>query len=202
MLSAPPITVTLVPTDSSVTVSQQAVADGSNQRVIRTTPFTITVSEKPPSNAAPSEIKLKVQIATEDLSFIDEVIIPVMYDVPLFENLSVDDGRQVNDTSGVYGKGNGNGIVSSGEQVMLYSNGHRLRLYTDDPYVEANAEKLVDEVLPAKWPDGFTTSSVIKISDKCPSGHVIECVGNFESKGFMPIDRRLTWGKVKIQVKK
>ena len=36
---------------------------------------------------------------------------------------------------------------------MLYTNGHRLRLYTDDPYVEDEKETLVDEVLPAKWPD-------------------------------------------------
>jgi hypothetical protein len=56
-------------------------------------------------------------------------------------------------------------------------------------------------VIPAKWPDGFTTSSVIKISDKCPDGYIIEGVGNFETKGYMPIDRKVTWGRVKIQVK-
>ena len=43
-------------------------------------------------------------------------------------------------------------MVSAGEQIMLYENGHRLRLYTDDPYVIAGDEKLVDEVLPAVWP--------------------------------------------------
>ena len=48
---------------------------------------------------------------------------------------------------------------------------------------------------------GFTTSSVIKISNNCPDAHVIEGVGNFETKGYMPIDRKVTWGKVKIQVK-
>jgi enterochelin esterase-like enzyme len=202
-LSTQPVKVSLIPTDSSVIVSPLSVAEGSwsNQRVFRTAPFRIDVSKKPPSNGAPCEVKFNVHIATDDLSFVDEIIVPVLYDVALFNDVIVDDGRHVNDTSGVYGKGNGDGNVSSGEQVMLYTNGHRLRLYTDDPYVEAENEKLVDEVIPAKWPDGFTTSSVIKISGKCPDGHVIEAVGNFETKGYMPIDRKVTWGKVKIQVK-
>ena len=203
-LSTPPVKVTLFPTDSTVIVSPESVTEGtwSNQRVFRTAPFRVTISKNAPSNGAPSEVKLKIHIETDDLSFVDEIIVPVFYDAPMFENLSVDDGRQVNDTSGVHGKGNGDGIAASGEQVMLYTNGHRLRFYTDDPYVEANNEKLVDEVLPAKWPDGFTTSSVIKISDNCPDGHIIEGVGNFETKGFMPIDRRVRWGTVKIEVKK
>jgi enterochelin esterase-like enzyme len=174
MLSTQPVKVTLLPTDSTV-VSPQSLVEGlwSNERVFQTAPFKVTVLKRAPSNGAPSEIKFKVHIATEDLSFVDEIIVPVLYDVPLFEDLIVDDGVQVNDTSGVYGKGNGDGIVSSGENVLLYTNGHKLRFYTDDQFVEAEKEKLVDEVLPAKWPDGFTTSSVIKISDKCPDGHII-----------------------------
>ena len=203
-LLTPPVKITLFPTDSTVIVSPESVTEGtwSNQRVFRTAPFRVTISKNAPSNGAPSEVKLKIHIETDDLSFVDEIIVPVFYDAPMFENLSVDDGRQVNDTSGVHGTGNGDGIAASGEQVMLYTNGHRLRFYTDDPYVVANSEKLVDEVLPAKWPDGFTTSSVIKISDNCPDGHIIEGVGNFETKGFMPIDRRVRWGTVKIEVKK
>jgi len=203
ILSTQPVKVSLHPTDSSVIVSPLSVTEGSwsSQRVFRTAPFNVAISKNAPSNGAPSEVKLKIHIATDDLSFVDEIIVPVLYDVPLFKDLLVDDGRHVNDSSGVYGKGNGNGNVSSGEQIMLYTNGHRLRVYTDDPYVEAENEKLVDEVLPAKWPDGFTTSSVIMISNKCPDGHVIEGVGNFETKGFMPIDRKVTWGKVTIQVK-
>jgi hypothetical protein len=169
---------------------------------VKTAPFTITLSKKAPANGAPSEIKFKVLIATGDLTFVDEIIVPVMYDVPSFEKLLVDDGRAVSDTSGVHGTGNGNGLASPGEQIMLYSNGHRLRFYSDDPYVESDSEKLIDEVVPAKWPDGFTMSSVVKISDKCPDGHVIQGVGSFETKGYMPIDRRLTWGRVAIQVRK
>ena len=198
------VKVTLIPTDSTVVVSPQSVTEGSwfNQRAFRTIPMKVTVGKNPPSNGAPAEIKFNVQIVTEEKTFVDEIIVPVLYDVPLFQDVTIDDGRPVSDTSGVHGKGNGNGVASPGEQVMIYTSGHRLRLYTDDPYVEAEKETLVDEVLPAKWPDGFTLTSVIKISEGCPDGHVIEGVGNFETKGFMPIDRRLTWGKVRIVVKK
>ncbi len=31
--------------------------------------------------------------------------------------------------------------------------------------------------------------------------HTFEGVGNFETKGYMPIDRKVTWGKAKIQIK-
>ena len=205
ILSSPrSMKVTLFPTDSSVIISPESVTTGtwSNDRVMLTAPFQVTLSKKAPTNGAPSEIKFKVQIATDDLTFIDEIIVPVIYDVPSFKNVAIDDGRLVNDTSGVFGVGNKDGIASPGENIMLYAGGHRLRLYLDDPFVDAANERLVDEVIPAKWPDGFTLSSVIKISDKCPDGHVIEGVGSFETKGFMPIDRKLTWGKISITVKK
>ena len=134
-------------------------------------------------------------------SFDDELIVPVFFDVPAFETVAIDDGRKVNDSSAVYGKGNADGIASAGEEIMIYVDGHRTRLYTDDPFVQQNLETLIDEVLPAKWPDGYTLSSVIKIDNNCPDGHVIECLANFETKGFMPIDRKLTWGKVRIKIK-
>jgi hypothetical protein len=76
----------------------------------------------------------------------------------------------------------------------------RLRLYTDDPHVQTSQERLVDEVLPARWPDGFTLSSIIKISDDCPAGHEIECLASYETKTHMPIERKVTWGMVRIKV--
>lgn len=204
MMSAPEsLKVTLVPTDSAVDVQPKTQSvERSDKRVTRTAPFNVTVSKNGPTNGAPSELKFKVLIASNDLTFTDEVIVPVIYDVPQFETLLVDDGHEVSDSSGVHGKGDGNGTVSPGEQIMLYSNGHRLRVYTDDAFVESEKEIQVDEVLPAKWPDGFTLSSVIKVSDKCPDGHLIEGVGSYETKGYMPIDRKVTWGKVAIKVKK
>jgi hypothetical protein len=83
---------------------------------------------------------------------------------------------------------------------MIYAGNHRLRLYTDDPYVETEQEQLIDEVLPAKWPDGFTLSSVINVSADCPKGHVIEFLASYDTKTFMPIERKVTWGKVFVEV--
>jgi len=101
----------------------------------------------------------------------------------------------------VLGKGNGNGIAEAGEQIMVYQNGHRLRLYTDDPYVETRSERLFDEyVKGGHWDDGVTLTSIIKIADNCPSGHTIEFLSNYETK-IWPIIRRVHWGKVKITVK-
>jgi hypothetical protein len=74
-------------------------------------------------------------------------------------------------------------------------------LYTDDPYVETESEQLFDQMLPALWPNGVTFSSIIKIADNCPPGHTIEFLANYETKTFMPICRKVHWGKVKITVK-
>jgi hypothetical protein len=134
----------------------------------------------------------------DTLSFEDELILPVFFDVPAFDSLRIDDGIQVRDST--FGRGNADGVASAGEEIMVYVDSARLRLYTDDPYVLASRERLVDEVLPARWPDGFTLSSVIKISDDCPDGHVIECLASYETKTHMPIERQLTWGKVQIKV--
>ena len=112
--------------------------------------------------------------------------------------IRVDDGIAIRDKA--FGNGNADGKVASGESILLYSGNHRLRLYTDDPYVDTGKEKLLDEVLPAKWPDGFTLSSVIKISDRCPKGHVIELLASYETKGYMPIERNVHWGKVFVKV--
>ena len=100
---------------------------------------------------------------------------------PSFQNIEVDDGRLVltakevgnnarTVTNSICGSGNGDGAVSPGEKIMLYEKGHRLRLFTDDPYVISDDETLVDEVLPAVWPDGYTLSSVVKICRQLSAG--------------------------------
>jgi hypothetical protein len=61
---------------------------------------------------------------------------------------------------------------------------------------------LADEVVPAKWPDGFTQTSIIEIDPGCPDGHVVECLANFETKDFMPITRHVNWIKVSFPVKR
>jgi hypothetical protein len=78
-------------------------------------------------------------------------------------------------------------------------------LYSEGPFVVSEDEILVDPEcsgLPAKWPDGFTLSSVAKIADDCPDGHVIEFLAHYETKTFMPIYRQVRWGKVRIEVKR
>jgi len=135
--------------------------------------------------------------------FEDELTAPVFFDVAVFESVQIDDGLKVKDS--VYGRGDANGLASSGEEIMVYIDGKRARLYTEDPYVQAKDEKLVDEILPGTSGDGYTLSSVIKINSKCPPGHVIECLANYETKtnsSIVPIDRKLTWGRVLIKVNK
>lgn len=190
--------------DSTVTVlaSSVTVHPLGNRRIFSVSGLEIISKKKPPTDGSPAEVKLDLRISVGNTSFEDELTVPVFFDVPEFPVIDIDDGRAVNDTTSLVGKGNGDGKASPGEEIMVYTNGHRIRLYSDDPYVRREKEILVDEVLPAKWPDGFTLSSVITIADNCPEGHIIECVGSYETKGFMPIERRLTWGKIRIRVNK
>src|SRR5690606_36555999 len=99
-----------------------------------------------------------------------------------------------------YGTGNGDGVAAAGEAVLLYAGEHRLRLYTDDPYVVTASERAADEVVPSRWPDGFTLSSIVKIAEECPQGHVIEFLASYDSKDFETIERKVTWGKVFLTV--
>ena len=84
---------------------------------------------------------------------------------------------------------------------MIYSGTHRLRLYTTDKWVVNGESELSDEMIPAIWPDGYTRNSIIKISPDCPDGHIIELYGSFETKAFNPIERKTTWGTLKIRVR-
>jgi len=196
--------ISITPMDSQVEIEPDTmvVALDPGKRLFESPLFKILISKKPPHSAAPAEVKLKVMISVDTLQYEDEIIVPVYYEAPKFETFILDDGRNVNDSVSVYGHGNGDGIAAAGEQVMVYVDGHRTRLYTDDPYVETNKEILVDEALPAKWPDGFTLSSVISINPSCPKGHRIACLVNYETKEYMPINRKLTWGRIWIETKK
>jgi hypothetical protein len=207
--------VTLSCSDSSVHISSpvQTISLLESEQLFKTKPFKIYSDKRPPSDGAPEWLRMKVKMDYDTLHGEDYFTLPVFYDVPYFANLKVDDGRVVaatkkqsdfskGVTDSIYGRGNGDGVVAAGEQIMLYEKDHRLRLFTDDPYVIASDEKLVDEVLPAFWPDGFTLSSVVKIADDCPAGHIIEFLAHYETKTYMPIHREVKWGKVKIVVNK
>lgn len=164
--------------------------------------FIIITHKNPPSDGSPHEAKFRISIDLDSLHFEDEIVVPVMYEVPVYDHFLVDDGRRVNDSVPVFGTGDQDGIPNPGEQIMIYANGHRTRIYSDDPYVQVAKERLIDEALPAKWPDGFTLSSIISIDPTCPDGHRIECLFNYETKSYMPITRNITWGKLWIEVKK
>jgi enterochelin esterase-like enzyme len=168
--------------DSVVTI---AVLPG--QRVLTLPAFTVNCSKKPPPHAEPAEIRFHLSIGPKDK---DEFIVPVFFKAPLFDSIRVDDGR-----------GNADGTADAGEQLLLYQANHRLRLYTDDPWVLSSEERLVDEMIPARWPDGFTLSSIIQVSPDCPDGHVIELLSHYEAKSFNPIERKFTWGRVQLTVR-
>lgn len=199
--------------DSSVRISSpiQTISLQEGQPIFKTEPFKIFSDKIPPSDGAPEWLRMKVEMDYDTLHYEDYFLLPVFYDVPYFANLKIDDGQVIaatqnqgdfskSETDSIYGSGNGDGMVAPGEQIMLYENNHRLRLFTDDPYVINADEKLVDEILPAIWPDGYTLSSVVKIASNCPKGHTIEFMAHYETKTNMPIHRKVKWGKVKIVV--
>jgi hypothetical protein len=105
----------------------------------------------------------------------------------------------INDSTQALGHGNGDGIIDPGERVVIYVEGHPLKLYSDNSFVLADQEDVFDIMVPAKWPDGFTLASVVKISENCPEGAEIEFIGNYETKEFMPIKRTVHWGKVRVR---
>ena len=180
---------------------QEIVLD-KNGKTFQSQPISLSCTKTPPADGSPPWLKLNVQIRCGHDVSSDAITVPVFYDVPYFSNISIDDGRLVSDSAEhVLGNGNSNGTAEAGEQIMLYEKGHRLRLYTDDPYVKTDSEMLFDEMVPGGlWADGVTFSSIVKIADNCPPGHTIEFITNYETK-IKPIHRLSHWGKVKITVK-
>ena len=168
------------------------------QRIVDIPSFTIVSNKKPPLHAEPPQVKFYVTIQHGKQIFRDDFIVPVLYESPWLDSLQIDDQLAIRDRA--YGTGNGNGIAEAGENIMLYSGTHRLRVYTEDKWVLPDEERLADEMIPARWPDGFTLSSVIKISPDCPDGHTIELYASYETKTFNPIERKTTWGKVKLAI--
>ena len=162
-------------------------------------PVVVLSNKRPPLDATPPEVKIKLSLVYDNLIFDEEFSVPVFFDVPLFNQLTIDDGLSVQDT--IVGVGNGDGMASPGEEIMIYTNGHRTQLYYDDPYIIG--ERLFDETLPARWDeDGITLSSIIKISENCPSDHQLSLLAKYETKTHMPIKRSVHWGKISIKVAK
>ena len=174
---------------------QELTIDG-NEYTCKSLPIGIACTKTPPGDASPPWLKLNVQVRCGDDEFTDAITVPVFYDVPYFTQIEVDDGNIVKDKA--FGVGNSNGQAEASEQIMLYENGQRLRLYTDDPYVETVSEQLYSQTLQGVWADdGFRLSSIVKIAANCPVGHTIEFLANYEET-VKPIRRVVHWGKVRI----
>lgn len=170
------------------------------ERIITLPLIGLQRDKRPPLHAEPWQIKIYLRMTINDRSNEDELIIPILFDVPPFTSVQIDD--RVPSEEKALGTGNGDGKVNPSEKIAVYEDGHRLKIFTDDPYVIRGAERRVDEILPSIWPDGYTTSSVIAISPDCPDGHVIEAMGSYETKTWNPIERQVHWGKVEIVVKR
>jgi pimeloyl-ACP methyl ester carboxylesterase len=176
-------------TDKEVYLSNtvQELRAGKGEKVFHSLPVSLSCNKAPPGDGSPPWLRFNVQLRCGDEVFSDAMTVPVFYDVPYFSHIRIDDENR-------------NGQVEPSERIKLSENYRRLRLYTDDPYVESAAETLDDEMLPAIWPDGFTLSSVVKIAGNCPSGHTIEFLACYETKTFMPIHREVHWGRVNLLV--
>jgi enterochelin esterase-like enzyme len=169
------------------------------KRIVRTESFSILCNKKPPAHAEPPMVKFTLTEKNSAGNFMDDFTVPVLYDLPLFDSIRIDDGLTLRDSA--FGKGNGNGVAEAGENILLYQGSHRLRIYAEDPWVPKDQERLAIEIIPARWPDGMSLSSVFHILPGCPDGHVISGIACYETKTFNPIERKLTWGSFRLTVR-
>ncbi len=172
----------------------------NGERLFSSDQFTISTTKTPPTDGSPAWIRFLLSIEYGSYTSQEEFIVPVFFDVPDFNSVSIDDGLVVEDAA--FGVGNGDGKIAPGEEIMIYTNGHRVQVFTDDPYVAHLSERIYDEMTPAKWDDGITLSSIIKISADCPINHKIELLARYETKVFEPIEREVEWGKIVLEVSK
>lgn len=159
--------------------------------------FEVVCTKKPPLHAQPADIKLKIAVHNGDA--VDSTIInaPVDFDVPYFTNIKVDDGKIVRGTA--LGKGDGDGRANAGEDIVMYEGDKRLKVNISNVGIDASREQFIDEMIPARWPDGFTQQSIIHVE---PGAREIECLASYETKTFNPIERKVTWGRVRLKIEK
>lgn len=194
------VTVGISTGDTSVVIENKTTTFmfDAAARVTSLGPISLVCHKIPPPHGEPFQVKLDIEVTFDAVVQSGDAIIPVLFDVPLFEagSISVDDGIAVRDRS--YGKGNGNGTADAGERVMLYHGQHRLRLYTNDPWIVIEEEELADEQLPSVWEDSFTLSSVVSVNKNCPAGHIIEITASYETITYNPIERKVHWGTIHL----
>ena len=186
--------------DSAVVITDGLLAVNASpgQSIINVPPLNVSCTKMPPAHAEPPEVRMTISVRAESREFTDQLIVPIQFEVPSFDSVRVDDGVAIREKA--FGTGNADGFVDHGERVMLYKGEHRLRLYTEDPWIVRNDEVLADEIIPARWPDGYTLSSIVHVDPNCPSGHLVDCLASYETKSFNPIERKVTWGRVHFVV--
>ncbi|MCF0069107.1 alpha/beta fold hydrolase [Dyadobacter sp. CY261] len=169
----------------------------ARERIVQVPDIEMICNKKPLFHAEPSDIKLKITVYNGNAMNSTVMNVPVDFDVPYFTNIKIDDGKLVRQAA--LGKGNGDGKVNAGEDVVLYEGDKRLKINLSNAGIDAAREQLTDEMIPARWPDGFTQQSIIHIA---PGATEIECLASYETKSFNPIERKVIWGRVKLRVEK
>jgi hypothetical protein len=148
------VNVTIRTADSSVTIvdSVLQVNMDKKQWILSVPCGLISCTATAPPHAEPPFVKFNVTIQAGGSINTGGLIVPVSFKVPYFTPLQIDDGIVIRNNA--FGKGNANGEANAGELVVVYHGNHRLRLYCEDPYVIRSNERLTDEIIPARWPDG------------------------------------------------
>ncbi len=168
------------------------------ERIAALAPVEVVCTKRPPLHAEPHEGKLGITVSDGRTTSHSTISVPVDFDVPYFPDIKIDDGKMIRDAP--LGEGNGDGKANPGEYILLYAGENRLRIYADDPAIVHAKERFGDEMIPARWPDGFTRYSTIYISPDAAEGTEIDCLASYETKTFNPIERKVIWGRVKLTV--
>ncbi|WP_081997707.1 alpha/beta hydrolase [Wocania ichthyoenteri] len=194
------VTLTLASTDGSIIIDKKSYGIEKIEGdigIVYSEPIDLICNMQPTTDGAPSVIKFVLTITYGSEVVKEEFDVPVLFNTPTFDNLSIDDGLMIRDS--IFGFGNGDGIASSGEKIMIYTSGNRTQLFSDDPYIEVDNENQYLENLPGKWNcDGITASSIIKIAENTPENHEVEFLAKYETKDYMPMRRRTYWGLIKL----
>ncbi|GGM88283.1 hypothetical protein GCM10010967_21130 [Dyadobacter beijingensis] len=189
------IVVTSLDKDAVVRDSVKTIRAGG--RIAQGPDFEIICNQKPPLHAEPADVRLKIAVHDGNAVRSTVINVPVDFDVPEFTNLNIDDGKLVRQVA--LGKGNADGKPDAGEDIVLYEGDKRLKINISNTGIDASKEQFTDEMIPARWPDGFTQQSIIRISLDATE---IECLASYETKTFNPIERKVTWGRVRLKVGK
>ncbi|WP_031530225.1 alpha/beta hydrolase [Dyadobacter crusticola] len=86
----------------------------------------------------------------------------------------------------IVGEGNGDGIANPGEWISIFTKSDLdslhdfgLQLYTEDPYVDMNARRMLFFAR-ADWSGAQRLTSQVQIKPDCPDGHEIKFYGIYE----------------------